>query len=85
MRDSPDAVLEIVLLANERISAQRKEIGRLRAEVERDANTIEQCGLEICELREVLEKIAVDDPRGPGEFDCIEIARAVLDAARNEI
>jgi hypothetical protein len=30
--------------------------------------------------REALEKIAVDDPRGPGEGDCIEIARAALHA-----
>jgi hypothetical protein len=32
----------------------------------------------ISKLREALEKIAVDDPRGPGEFDCIQIARAAL-------
>ena len=30
------------------------------------------------QLEEALEKIAVDDPRGPGEFDCIQIARAAL-------
>jgi hypothetical protein len=49
------------------------EVKRLRAEVERDANTIEQCGLEICELREALEKIE----RG-GPWDSQAIARAAL-------
>jgi hypothetical protein len=35
-------------------------------------------------LRKALEKIAVDDPRGPGEFDCIQIARAALHTDASE-
>jgi hypothetical protein len=54
----------------------------LRGEVERlrnqDIVARALVGPLVDRMRTALEKIAVDDPRGPDEFDCIEIARAAL-------
>jgi septal ring factor EnvC (AmiA/AmiB activator) len=47
-------------------AARTAEIKRLRAEVERDANTIEQCGLEICDL---LDEIARHKQERRDNFD----------------
>jgi hypothetical protein len=59
-------------------AARTDEIADLHSKYTASQEEMTEVLTEHRKLVEALERIAVDDPRGPGEDDCIEIARLAL-------